>query len=694
MTFPSLQDVLLLPDFASMDPIGLAAKLDKKLVNNQQAIEQLLKNQDTPNYNRLVPALEQLGDEVDQLWGPLSHLHGVSNRDDIRAAFDECLPKLTAYATQMGQNKALYLAFVDLLKSDDFNQLSQSKQQFVKLQIRDFKLAGVALNPQKQKEYGELKQQMAELSTQFSNHLMDATESWSKHVTDSEGLLGLPESALQQAQEAAKSKGLDGYLLKLDFSCYHSVMTFAEKSDLRQEIYQAFNTRASDQGPYGGQFDNTQVMEELVGLRHKLANLVGFDHYADYSVATKMADSGRAVEMFLLDLAKGCKPQAEADMQQLQKFATESGGPTPMNAWDVAYYSEKLRQNRYHLSQEELKPYFALPQVQAGLFDVVKRIYGIEVTPCTGVSTWHQDVGFYQVAHAGKAIGYFYFDLYAREHKRGGAWMDECRNRQFKANGELQLPVAYLVCNFAPPLRGKPALLTHGEVTTLFHEFGHGLHHMMTNIDVAGVAGINGVAWDAVELPSQLLENWCWQEESLRLFAKHYQTGNGLPEDLLQKMLAAKNFQAGMFVMRQLEFALFDLRLHMNYNPVAPQPIQSVLNAVRKEVAVVKAPEWNRFQHGFAHIFSGGYASGYYSYLWAEVLAADVFSRFEDEGIFNANTGAALWLDITGQGGSRDAMALFTQFMGREPSVDALMRNKGLAHADNQILSQGASDEG
>ena len=303
MTFPSLQDVLLLPDFASMDPTGLAAKLDKKLINNQQAIEQLLKNQDTPNYNRLVPALEQLGDEVDQLWGPLSHLHGVSNRDDIRAAFDECLPKLTAYATQMGQNKALYLAFVDLLKSNDFNQLSQSKQQFVKLQIRDFKLAGVALNPQKQKEYGQLKQQMAELSTRFSNHLMDATEAWSKHIKNSKHLLGLPESALQQAQETAKSKGLDGYLLKLDFSCYHSVMTFAEKSDLRQEIYQAFNTRASDQGPYGGQFDNTQVMQELVGLRHKVANLVGFDHYADYSVATKMADSGRAVEMFLSDLS-------------------------------------------------------------------------------------------------------------------------------------------------------------------------------------------------------------------------------------------------------------------------------------------------------------------------------------------------------------------------------------------------------
>jgi oligopeptidase A len=407
-----------------------------------------------------------------------------------------------------------------------------------------------------------------------------------------------------------------------------------------------------------------------------------------------MADSGRAVEVFLLDLAKGCKPQAEADMRQLQQFATQESGPTPLAAWDVAYYSEKLRQNRYHLSQEELKPYFALPQVQAGLFDVVNRIYGIEVTPCKGISTWHEDVGFYQVAHEGKAIGYFYFDLYARDQKRGGAWMDECRNRQFKANGELQLPVAYLVCNFAPPVGGKPALLTHGEVTTLFHEFGHGLHHMMTNIDVAGVAGINGVAWDAVELPSQLLENWCWQEESLRLFAKHYETAAALPEDLLQKMLAAKNFQAGMFVMRQLEFALFDLRLHMNYDPSAPASVQSVLNAVREEVAVIKAPDWNRFQHGFAHIFAGGYASGYYSYLWAEVLAADVFSRFEEEGIFNPTTGAALWRDITGQGGSRDAMDLFTQFMGRKPSVEALMRDKGLASGENQSVSQGASHEG
>ena len=685
-----LQKTLLLPDFSSIDPAGLAARLDTQLTHNHQVIEQLLTNKTGLNYSQLVPTLEQLGDEVDRLWGPLSHLHGVANNDDVRAAFDECLPKLTAYATQMGQNKALYLAFVGLLESNEFTQLSQPQQQFVRLQIQDFKLVGVALNPQEQSEYGQLKQKMAELSTQFSNQLMDATQAWSKHIIDSEDLLGMPLSALQQAQESAKAKSLDGYLLKLDFSCYHGVMTFAEHRSLRQEMYQAFNTRASDQGPYGGQFDNTQVMEDLIALRHKMACLVGFDHYADYSVATKMAESGRAVETFLLDLANGCKPQAQADMQQLAQFVATQGGPNPLAAWDIAYYSEKLRQDRYDLSQEELKPYFALTNVQAGLFEVVNRIYGIQVTPCQGVSTWHEDVGFYQVAHGGKEIGYFYFDLYARDQKRGGAWMDECRNRQFKANGQLQLPVAYLVCNFAPPVGDKPALLTHGEVTTLFHEFGHGLHHMMTNIDVAGVAGINGVAWDAVELPSQLLENWCWEEESLRLFAKHYQTEAALPEVMLQKMLAAKNFQAGMFVMRQLEFALFDLKLHMNFDPDAPQTVQSVLDAVREEVAVIKAPEWNRFQHGFAHIFSGGYASGYYSYLWAEVLAADVFSRFKDEGVFNQNTGAALWKDITGQGGSRDAMALFTQFMGREPSVNALMRNKGLANA----VVQGGSNEG
>ena len=681
MASQSLAQQLKLPDFITLNPAGLAAKLDQKLAQNLQAIEQLVGHKDTLDYASLVPALEVLDDDIGQLWGPLSHLHGVSNTEEIRAAFDQCLPKLTEYATQLGQNKDLYLAFLALAESQECGQLSQSQQQFLGLQIRDFKLAGVALNPQKKVEYGQLKQQMAELSTQFSNNLMDATEAWSKHFVDSECLLGLPESALQQAQEAAKAKQKTGYLLKLDFACYHAVMTFAEQRDLRQEMYQAFNTRASDQGPQGGQFDNSQIMTDLVSLRHKVAQLVGFDNYAEYSVATKMADSAPAVERFLMDLADGCKPQAQADMQQLQAYAAEQDGPSPLAAWDIAYYSEKLRQSRYDLSQEELKPYFALPQVQAGLFAVVNRIYGIEVTPCNGVSTWHEDVGFYQVAYKGKAIGYFYFDLYARDQKRGGAWMDECRNRQYQANGALQLPVAYLVCNFAAPVGDQPALLTHNEVTTLFHEFGHGLHHMMTNIDVAGVAGINGVAWDAVELPSQLLENWCWQEESLRMFAKHHQTQAPLPEALLQKMLAAKNFQAGMFLVRQLEFSLFDLRLHMNYQPDQPQAVQAVLDAVRQEVAVIQAPSWNRFQHGFAHIFAGGYAAGYYSYLWAEVLASDVFSRFEEDGIFNPETGAALWRDITGQGGSRDAMDLFVQFMGRTPTVDALMRHKGLTGA-------------
>ncbi len=679
MPAPSIQSQLLLPDFTSINPEGLAAKLDQQLEHNQRIIKQLLDTNTQLSYQQLVPVLEQLDDKVSQLWGPLSHLHGVDNTDEVRAAYDKCLPKLTAYATQMGQNKALYLAFLNLYQSPEFSQLTQAQQQYVNLEIRDFKLAGVALSPVEQEEYGQLKQQLAQLSTRFSNQLMDATQAWSKAITDVEALAGLPESALSQAKENAKAKGLDGYLLKLDFSCYHSVMTFAQNRSLRQEMYQAFNTRASDQGPNAGEFDNSTVMAELVALRHKMANLVGFENYAEYSVATKMADSANTVETFLVDLAKGCKPQAQQDMAALESFAKEQGVSEPLAAWDVAYYSEKLRQSRYDLSQEELKPYFALPQVQAGLFDVVERIYGINVSPIEGVATWHKDVGFYQVSHSGKAIGYFYFDLFARDQKRGGAWMDECRNRQYKDNGELQLPVAYLVCNFAKSATDKPTLLTHGEATTLFHEFGHGLHHMMTNIDVAGVAGINGVAWDAVELPSQLLENWCWQEDSLRLFAKHYETDQPLPEALLQKMLAAKNFQAGMFVMRQLEFALFDLRLHMNFNTDSPQSVQSVLDKVREEVAVVKAPEWNRFQHGFAHIFAGGYASGYYSYLWAEVLAADVFSRFEQEGIFNQSTGQDLWNKITGQGGSAEAMSLFTAFMGRKPTVDALMRSKGLA---------------
>ncbi len=672
----SLMEELKLPNFAQFDAQKIPAQLEQQLVSSKQAIESLLQ-QTNLAYKQLVPPLEQIDDAIGELWGPLSHLHSVANSDEVREAYDACLPLVTEYSTWLSQNEMLYKALQTLADGEEFAQLNQAQQQDIQLQLRDFRLAGVNLSAKDKQTYASLKQQLAQLSAQFSNHLMDASDSWSMHFDDSKRLLGLPESALAQAQQLAQSKDQQGYMLNLDFACYFAVMSFAEDRDLRHSLYEAFNTRASDQGPDAGKYDNSQLMEELVAKRHALAQLVGFDNYADYSVASKMADSGDQVLAFLEDLAKQCKPLAEQEMAQLQTFASAQGGPQ-LAAWDVAYYSEKLRQDRYDLSQEALKPYFALPKVQAGLFAIVERLLGIQVEAVAGVSSWHDDVSFYRLNRNGKALGYFYFDLFAREQKRGGAWMNDCRGRQLLANGQEQLPVAYLVCNFAPPTADKPALLTHNDVVTLFHEFGHGLHHMLTNITVAGVSGINGVPWDAVELPSQMLENWAWQKESLMMFARHYETGEPLPEDLLQKMLAAKHFQSAMFMVRQLEFGLFDLRLHRYYEGASTTSVQEVLDQVRAQVAVLKAPHWNRFQHGFAHIFAGGYAAGYYSYMWADVLAADVFERFLADGIFNQQTGQAYWHRLLGQGGAKGAMDLFIDFMGREPDVAALIRSKGL----------------
>lgn len=675
----SLMQELKLPDFAQFDAKQIPSQLEQQLADSKQAIAALLE-QDKPSYQQLVPPLEQIDDAIGELWGPLSHLHSVANTDEVREAYDACLPLVTEYSTWLSQNATLYSALQRLADSDEFGQLNQAQQQDIELQLRDFRLAGVALSAEDKQIYAQLKQELAQLSAQFSNQLMDATDAWNMQFDDTERLQGLPESALAQAQQLAQSKDQQGYMLNLDFACYFAVMSFADDRELRRSLYEAFNTRASDQGPHAGKYDNSALMEELVSKRHALANLVGFDNYADYSVASKMADSGDQVLGFLEDLAQQCKPLAEQEMAQLQAFATQQGG-AQLEAWDVAYYSEKLRQARYDLSQEALKPYFAFPKVQAGLFAIVERLFGIQVEAVSDVSTWHDDVSFYRISRDGAAVGYFYFDLFAREQKRGGAWMNDCRGRQMLADGQQQLPVAYLVCNFAPATADKPALLTHSDVVTLFHEFGHGLHHMLTNISVAGVSGINGVPWDAVELPSQMLENWAWEKESLMMFARHYDSEEQLPEDLLQKMLAAKHFQSAMFMVRQLEFGLFDLRLHRHYDADAPQSVQQVLDQVRQQVAVVTPPSWNRFQHGFAHIFAGGYAAGYYSYMWADVLAADVFERFLADGIFNQQTGQDYWQKLLGQGGSKGAMELFVDFMGREPDVAALIRSKGLQAA-------------
>ncbi|KES15301.1 Zn-dependent oligopeptidase, partial [Gilliamella apicola SCGC AB-598-I20] len=534
---------------------------------------------------------------------------------------------------------------------------------------------GIGLSEDKQKRYGEIVAKLSELSSQYSNNVLDATMGWSKLITNVEDLAGMPESALTAAKEQAKAKDQEGWLLTLDIPSYLPVMTYCDNRDLRFELYQAYNTRASDQGPDAGKWDNTEIIKQILSLRAELAQLLGFTTYADKSLATKMAETTTQVTEFLNDLASKAKPQGEKELADLKRYAYEYFGASDIKPWDIAYYSEKQKQHLYTINDEELRPYFPEQRVVNGLFAVVQRIFGITAKQRHDVEVWAPEVKFYDLYDAtGELKGSFYLDLYAREHKRGGAWMDDCIGRMRFADGHIQKPVAYLTCNFNRPIGDKPALFTHNEVTTLFHEFGHGLHHMLTEIDVSSVAGINGVPWDAVELPSQFLENWCWQPEALEFISGHYQTGEPLPQQMLEKMLDAKNFQAALFILRQLEFGLFDFKLHSDKT----SDILETLKQVRQQVAVVPTVDWGRFPHAFSHIFAGGYAAGYYSYLWAEVLSADAFSRFEEEGIFNENTGNAFLDNILSQGGSDEPMTLFKNFRGREPQLEALLRHYGI----------------
>jgi oligopeptidase A len=545
--------------------------------------------------------------------------------------------------------------------------------------LRDFKLSGVSLADDKKKRFAEIKSRLSDLSSTFSNNLMDATLAWNKHITDIADLSGLPESALAAAKQLAESKELEGWLFTLDIPSYLPVMMYADNQSLREQMYTAYSTRASDQGPNAGKWDNGAIIDETLALRHEISQLLDFDNYAQRSIATKMAQSTEQVNGFLADLAKRSKPQAQGDLQELRDFAERTHGVKQLNAWDMAYYSEKLQQQKYAISDEQLRPYFPEDRVISGLFEVVARLYDLTIEERTDVDTWHRDVRFFDIKQADGAIrGSFYLDLYAREKKRGGAWMDECQVRCSKSDGSLQLPVAYLTCNFSGPVGNKPALFTHDEVITLFHEFGHGIHHMLTKIDVGSVSGINGVPWDAVELPSQFLENWCWQPQALAFISGHFETGEPLPQDLLDKMLAARNFQSAMQMVRQLELSMFDFSLHQEFDPAEKNAVQTLLNRVRESVAVVIPPAFNRFQHSFGHIFAGGYAAGYYSYKWAEVLSSDAFGRFEEEGIFNKKTGADFLSNILEMGGSREPMDLFTAFRGREPKVDALLRHSGI----------------
>ena len=669
-----------LPPFSQIQPDQVQAAVTQAIADCKQKIEDVLAQRDPHTWDSLIAPLEEVNDRLSRIWSPVSHLNAVLNSEALRAAHDACLPLLSEFQTYVGQHEGLYQAYLTLSESDDFPLLSGAQRKEILNTLRDFRLSGIGLPTEAQQRYGEIQARLSELASRFSNNVLDATQGWSKLVTDEAELAGLPQSAQAAARQLAEQKGQQGWLFTLDIPSYLPVMMYADNRALRAELYEAFTTRASDQGPNAGKWDNSAIMSELLTLRRELAQLLGFANYAELSLATKMADKPEQVVNFLTDLAAKSLPQGKAELEEIRAFAAEQHGQSELAAWDLAYYAEKLKQHKFSISDEQLRPYFPASKVVKGLFEVVRRVFGIKVRERLGIDTWHPDVRFYDIFDAEDELrGSFYLDLYAREHKQGGAWMDVCLGRRYRQDGSLQKPVAYLTCNFNGPVDGKPALFTHNEVVTLFHEFGHGIHHMLTRIDVAGVAGINGVAWDAVELPSQFLENWCWESEALAFISGHHETGEPLPADLLEKMLTARNFQAAMQMLRQLEFALFDFRLHQEFDPANPEQTPALLSEVRSQVAVMTPPAFNRFQHSFSHIFAGGYAAGYYSYKWAEVLSADAFSRFEEEGIFNPATGQSFLKNILEKGGSKEPMELFRAFRGREPKVDALLRHSGIA---------------
>lgn len=673
-----------LPPFDKILPEHVVPALEQLLAENRSTVETTLKAVEAsgnPTWQQLITPLEEAADRLARSWSPVSHLNSVKNNPELREAYQACLPKLAEYSTWFNQNPELFKAY-QALANNPKAQLNPAQQKMLSNALRDFRLSGVDLPEAKKQRFAQIQQRLSELSNNFSNNLLDATQAWTKLVTDESQLSGLPESAKESAAAAAKEKNQQGWLFTLDFPSFQPVMTYADNRELRQEVYTAFVTRASDQAPTGqkssaSQWDNAPLMEEILALKEEKAQLLGFESYAHLSVEKKMARSPEEVMEFLQNLAAKSYPQAKQEFAELKEFAQQLGVDN-LEPWDVGYYSEKLRLERYALSQEELRPWFPAEKVIQGLFKVAGQLFNVEFKKDTQVSTWHKDAHYYQVLRKGEQIAGFYLDLYAREGKRGGAWMDVCRDRRRTTEGKIQLPVAYLTCNFTPPVGEQPSLLTHNEVTTLFHEFGHGLHHLLTQVEVADVAGINGVAWDAVELPSQFMENFCWEKEGLDLMTAHVETGEPLPQAMFDKMLAAKNFQSAMQMVRQLEFALFDFRLHLELKQPNAQAIQALLDEVRSQVSVVPTAKFNRFQNGFAHIFAGGYAAGYYSYKWAEVLSADAFSAFEEEGTFNAQTGQRFCQTILEKGGSQDAMELFIDFRGREPKIDALLRHSGI----------------
>ncbi|NNC24355.1 M3 family metallopeptidase [Salinisphaera sp. USBA-960] len=666
-----------LPDFNAITPEHAEPAVEALIADAEQVVAGASEVTADNAWTDLIDPLIHAQDRLERTFGPVSHMNAVMDSPNWRDAYQACIARITNFSTNISQNTALYQAVDALYRDSAFTNLDHEQQRVVEHWRRDFELAGVGLADDIKARYKTIATELSSLSTTFSQNVLDATQAWQKQITDETALAGLPESARNLLAQNASNKSLDGWLITLDGPSVQAVLTHADERELRREVYTAFTTRASDAGPNAGSHDNSTVMAEILALRQEAAGLLGFTDHAERSLATKMADSPAQIESFLGDLATRSRPHAESELAELRELAHADGIDT-LQSWDVGYYAERLKQRRFDVSDEDLKPWLSAPAVLDGLFHVVQQLYGVVITPRDDISTWHPDVRVFDIADAdGQVLGTFYLDAYAREHKRGGAWVDPFQSRRRQA-GDDQRPAAFVTCNFAPPIGDDPALLSHTEVVTLFHEFGHALHHLLTRVEQAPIAGIAGVEWDAVELPSQFMENFCWQREALGLFATHYQTGEALPADMFARLAASRTHMAGWQTLRQIEFSLFDLRLHRDTDPDPGSRVQSTLDAVRDEVAVLRPPADNRFAHGFAHIFAGPYAAGYYSYKWAEVLAADAFGAFEAAGVLDRNTGTQFKREILERGASRDAADNFAAFRGREPSIDALLRQNGL----------------
>jgi oligopeptidase A len=661
-----------LPEFGRIEAAHARPALERVLAENRARLAELTALPH-PTFASLVIPVEELSYRLSRVWSPIGHLNAVANSAAMREAYNECVPLLTAYSSELGQNAGLQAGYAYVLQLEG-DALDPAQRKVVQNALRDFRLAGVDLPSGEKTRYCEVAQRLAQLATKFSENVLDAGRAYTRSVTDDAELAGLPANAVDRAAADASESNQPGWLFKLDQPTYTTVMSSASSEQLRRDIYEAWITRASELGPSAGRYDNNPIIADILPLRHELARLVGFGNYADYALATRMAKSSKQVLAFLDDLARRCLPAARQEFSDLEEFAGRK-----LNAWDMAYYSDRLQESRFKVSQEALRPYFPLPKVLSGLFALIRRLYGTSVRERSGVGVWHPSVRFYDLLDQdGRVVAGFYLDPYSRTEKRSGAWMDECVVAKSLPAGSA-LPVAQLVCNFTAPVGGGPALLTHDEVTTLFHEFGHGLHHMLTRVAYPSIAGINGVAWDAVELPSQFMENFAWRPEVLPLISAHVETGKSLPVDMLRRLLGTRTFNAALDTLRQIELASFDFELHANFDLSKGARVAETLAGVRRRVAVVPAAPFNRMPASFAHVFAGGYAAGYYSYKWAEVLAADAFEAFEEAGVFDGATASRFLDSILSRGGSVDAMDAFVRFRGREPDVRALLKQTGIA---------------